>query len=175
MTVTKEWTYGFPLARFDTLCIVGYQKAAQGYPRKESRRLGCRETSCAPTQTLSYHARPALFSGMDFHQKWTKTKDGHDQIQIRIHKYKYKYPNTNTNTHMQIQIQIQGGSEVKFWHWANTKKILRKRPYLWNRLTYTASTPLKSKLLACPTRKTPQGVSNMPWEHRRAWGASFRV
>ena len=75
---------------------------------------------------------------------------------------------------MQIQIQIQGGSEVKFWHWANTKKILRKRPYLWNRLTYTASTPLKSKLLACPTRKTPQGVSSMPWEHRRAGGASFR-
>ena len=82
------------------------------------------------------------------------------QIQIRTYKYKYKQ---------------RGGSEVKFWHWAEPKKILRKRPYLWNRLTYTASTPLKSKLLACPTRKTPQGVSNMPWEHRRAWGASFRV
>ena len=50
----------------------------------------------------------------------------------------------------------------------------RKWPYLWNRQTYIASIPLKSKLLACSTWKTPQGVSNMPWEHRRAGGASFR-
>ena len=31
------------------------------------------------------------------------------------------------------------------------KKILLKRPYLWNRQTYIPSTPLKSKLLACST------------------------
>ena len=121
--------------------------------------------------TLSIHAKPALISGMDFHQKWTKTKGSHDQIQIQIHKYKYKYTNTNTNSHIQIQMQIQ---EVKFWHSSQKKKFPQKRPYLWNRWTYIASTPLKSKLLACPTRKTPQGVSNMPWEHRRAGGASFR-
>ena len=167
MTVTKEWTFGFMLARFDTLCIVGYQKAAQGYLRKESRRFGYRETSCARKKNLSYHARPALISGMDFHQKWTKTKGGHDQIQIQIHKYKYKYAHTNTNTNAS-----QSRSQILTF--GSKKKFSRKQPYLWNRLTDIASTPLKSKLLACATWKTPQVVSNMPWEHRRARGASFR-
>ena len=63
----------------------------------------------SPKKTLSYHARRALVSGMDFHQKWTKTSGSRDQIQIQTHKYKYKYTNTNTNSHIQIQIQIQEG------------------------------------------------------------------
>ena len=107
MTKTKEWPFLFVLARFDNFCFAGYQKRDQGYPRKESRRFGYRETSCARKKNLSYHARPALISGMDFHQKWTKTKGSHDQIQIQIHKY--KYTNTNTNSHIQIQIQTQKG------------------------------------------------------------------
>ena len=86
------------MTHFDNECHLPYQKAAQGYLRKESRRFGYRETSCARKKHLSYHARPALISGMDFHQKWTKTKGSHDQIQIQIHKYKYKYAHTNTNT-----------------------------------------------------------------------------
>ena len=63
-----------------------------------------------PVPTLSIHAKPALISGMDFHQKWTKTKGRHGQIQIQVHRYKYKYTNTNTNSHIQIQIQTQGGA-----------------------------------------------------------------
>ena len=110
MTKTKEWPFLFVLARFDNFCFAGYQKRDQGYVRKESRRFGYRETSRPPPKPLSIHAKPALISGMDFHQKWTKTKGGHDQIQIQIHKYKYKYAHTNTNTHTQIQIQIQGGA-----------------------------------------------------------------
>ena len=98
MTKTKEWPFLFVLARFDNFCFAGYQKRDQGYPRKESRRLGRREPTPSLWQPLSYHARPALISGMDFHQKWTKTKGSHDQIQIQIHKYKYKYAHTNTNT-----------------------------------------------------------------------------
>ena len=62
-----------------------------------------------PVPTLSIHAKPALISGMGFHQKWTKTKVSRDQIQIQIHKYKYQYTNTNTNSLIQIQIQIQEG------------------------------------------------------------------
>ena len=95
----------FILAHFDNFCHLPYQKAAQGYLRKESRRFGYRETSCARKKHLSYHARPALISGMDFHQKWTKTKGSRDQIpntntqiQIQIHKYEYKFAHTNTNT-----------------------------------------------------------------------------
>ena len=107
MTKTKEWTFLVILARFDNFPFVGYQKAPQGYPRKESRRLGRREPTPSLWKPLSYHARPALIWGMDFHQKWTKTKGSRDQIQIQIHKHKYKYTNTNTNSHTQIQIQIQ--------------------------------------------------------------------
>ena len=88
----------FILALNDNFCHLPYQKWAQGCPRKESRTFRLRETSTTPPKPLSYHARPALISGMDFHQKWTKTKGGHDQIQIQIHKYKYKFAHTNTNT-----------------------------------------------------------------------------
>ena len=109
MTKTREWPFLFILAQFNTFPDTGYQKAAQGYPRKESRRLLRRETPGSPWKPLSYHARPALISGMDFHQKWAKTKGGRDQIQIQIHKYKYKYTDRNTNSHIQIQIQIQEG------------------------------------------------------------------
>ena len=115
MTETKEWPFLFMLARFDDFCFMGYQKRDQGYPRKESRRFGYQETCGALPKPLSIHAKPALISGMDFHQKWTKTKGSHDQIQIQMRKYKYKHTNANTNTHTQIQIQIRGGgSEVKF-------------------------------------------------------------
>ena len=96
MTKTKEWTFLFILARFDNFWVMGYQKRDQGYPRKESRRFGYRETCWARPKPLSIHAKPALISGMDFHQKWTKRKGSHDQIQIQIHKYEYKYTNTNT-------------------------------------------------------------------------------
>ena len=34
---TKESTFLFILARFDNFRLMGYQKAARGYPRKESR------------------------------------------------------------------------------------------------------------------------------------------
>ena len=88
----------FILALNDNFCHLPYQKWAQGCPRKESRTFRLRETSTTPPKPLSYHARPALISGMDFHQKWTKTKGSHDQIQIQIHKYKYKFAHTNTNT-----------------------------------------------------------------------------
>ena len=98
MTKTKERIFWFILASFDNCCHTPHQKRAQGYPRKESRTFRLRETSTTPPKPLSYHARPALISGMDFHQKWTKTKGGHDQIQIQIHKYKYKFAHTNTNT-----------------------------------------------------------------------------
>ena len=90
-------------------------------------------------------------------------------------KYKYEYTNTNTNTQIhKYKYKYRGVSEVKFWTLARKKKFSRKRPYLWNRSTYIAQTPLKTKLFACATWKTHQGVSNMPWEHRRAWRASFR-
>ena len=126
MTKTKEWPFLFVLARFDNFCFAGYQKRDQGYPRKESRRFGCRETSRARKKNLSYHARPDLISGMDFHQKWTKTKGSHDQIQIQIHKYKYKYTNTNTNTHIQIQIQIQGGLRIQILTFFRKIKVFTK-------------------------------------------------
>ena len=51
-------------------------------------RLGSQDSCFSPAPTLSIHAKPALFSGMDFHQKWAKTKGSHDQIQIQIDKYK---------------------------------------------------------------------------------------
>ena len=108
MTKTREWIFLFFLAHLDNWCQLPYQKAAQGCIRNQSRRLGYREPCLLPLKPLSIHAKPDLISGMDFHQKWTKTKGSHDQIQIQIHKYKYKYTNTNTNTHIQIQIQIQG-------------------------------------------------------------------
>ena len=69
MTKTKEWTFLFILSHFDDGCHVPYQKVAQGCPRKESRRLGYRETGLVPLKPLSIHAKPDLISGMDFHQK----------------------------------------------------------------------------------------------------------
>ena len=47
---------------------------------------------------------------------WSNTNTS-TPIQIQIHEYKYKFAHTNTNTN------TGGGSEVKFWHWAKTKRF----------------------------------------------------
>ena len=122
MAKPKKWIFLFILALNDNFCHLPYQKWAQGCPRKESRRLGYREPRGPPPKPLSIHAKPALISGMDFHQKWTKTKGSHDQIQIQIH----KYTNTNTNTHIQIQIQIQGGLRSQILTFFQKIKVFTK-------------------------------------------------
>ena len=126
MTKTKEWIFWFILASFDNCCHMPHQKRAQGYPRKESRTFRLRETSTTRPKPLSCHARPALISGMDFHQKCTKTKGSHDQMQIQIHKYKYEYTNTNTNSHTQIQIQIQKGLRSQILTFFRKIKVFTK-------------------------------------------------
>ena len=69
MTKTKSDLFCSFCPFFGTFRDTGYQQAAQGCIRKESRRLGYRETSRALEKNLSFHASQALISGMDFHQK----------------------------------------------------------------------------------------------------------
>ena len=88
---------------------VAHQKSSIWHPLNHFWTLRSWVRFPPPVPTLSIHAKPALISGMGFHQKWTKTKVSRDQIQIQIHKYKYQYTNTNTNSLIQIQIQIQEG------------------------------------------------------------------
>ena len=79
-----------------------------------------------PWPTLSIHAKPALISGMDFHQKWTKTKRSHDQIQMRIHKYKYQIHKYKYKFAHSIQIQTQGGLHSQISTFGQQKKDFTK-------------------------------------------------
>ena len=157
MTKTREWIFLFFLAHLDNWCQLPYQKAAQGCIRNQSRRFGYRETRRTRSKPLSIHAKPDLISGMDFHQKWTKTKGSHDQIQIQIHKYKYKYTNTNTNSHIQIQIQIQEGLRSQILTFFRKIKVFTKTDISLEPLDLHRFNTTQIEALGVPDEKNTSG------------------